>query len=186
EIHDEETGNHIIRVNEYSYYIAKVLDQPDVWCDEIRYAAQLHDVGKMSVDAAVLKKKGRLDDDEREEMNRHTVYGHQILADSPRLKMAADIALYHHEMWNGGGYPNRIAGDNIPLSARIVQLADIYDALRSERPYKPSFSHAKAVKILTKGDDRIDPADHFDPVIVDLFKTKHKEFDRIWNRLKDA
>ncbi len=186
EIHDEETGNHIIRVNEYSYYIAKALDQPDVWCDEIRYAAQLHDVGKMSVDAAVLKKKGRLDDDEREEMNRHTVYGHQILADSPRLKMGADIALYHHEMWNGGGYPNRIAGDNIPLSARIVQLADIYDALRSERPYKPSFSHARAVKILTKGDDRIDPADHFDPIIVDLFRTNHKEFDRIWNRLKDA
>jgi HD-GYP domain-containing protein (c-di-GMP phosphodiesterase class II) len=186
EIHDEETGNHIIRVNEYSYYIAKVLDQPDPWCDEIRYAAQLHDVGKMSVDAAVLKKKGQLDDDEREEMNRHTVYGHQILADSPRLKMGADIALYHHEMWNGCGYPNRIAGDNIPLAARIVQLADIYDALRSERPYKPPFSHAKTVSIITKGDDRIEPKDHFDPMIIDLFRRQHKEFDRIWNRLKDA
>jgi HD-GYP domain-containing protein (c-di-GMP phosphodiesterase class II) len=186
EIHDEETGNHIVRVNEYSYFIAKILDQPDPWCDEIRYTAQLHDVGKMSVDAAVLKKRGRLDDAERAEMNRHTQYGHQILVVSPRLKMGADIALYHHEMWNGGGYPNSIAGTNIPLSARIVQLADIYDALRSERPYKPSFSHTKAVEILTVGDDRITPEDHFDPMIVELFKHNHKEFDRIWTKLKDV
>lgn len=185
EIHDEETGNHIIRVNEYSYYIAKLLDMPDEWCDEVRYSAQLHDVGKMSVDAAVLKKKGNLDDAERDEMNRHTEYGHQILVASPRLKMGADIALNHHEKWDGTGYPNRIKGDAIPLSARIVQLADIYDALRSERPYKPAFSHAKAVNILTVGDDRIDPLGHFDPAIVTLFKKNHKEFDNIWTRLKD-
>ena len=186
EIHDEGTGNHIIRVNEYSYYIAKLLDQPDEWCDEVRYSAQLHDVGKMSVDAAVLKKKGSLDDSERAEMNRHTEYGHQILVASPRLKMGADIALYHHEKWDGTGYPNGIAGEDIPISARIVQLADIYDALRSERPYKPAFSHAKAVDILTVGDDRIDPKGHFDPNIVDLFTQNHREFDRIWTRLKDA
>jgi len=185
EIHDEETGNHIIRVNEYSYFIARLLDQPDEWCDEVRYSAQLHDVGKMSVDAAVLKKKGRLNDAEREEMNRHTEYGHQILVASPRLKMGADIALYHHEKWDGSGYPNGTKGDDIPLAARIVQLADIYDALRSERPYKPAFSHKKAVDILTIGDDRIDPEGHFDPVIVDLFKNNHKNFDRIWARLKD-
>lgn len=186
EIHDEETGNHIIRVNEYSYYIAKILDMPDLWCDEVRYSAQLHDVGKMSVDAAVLKKKGRLDDSEREEMNRHTEYGYQILAESPRLKMGAEIALHHHEKWDGTGYPNAIAGERIPLSARIVQLADIYDALRSERPYKPAFSHKKSVEILTVGDDRIDPHGHFDPLIVELFKNQHKEFDSIWKRLKDS
>ena len=156
EIHDEETGNHILRVNEYSYAIARMLDMPERWCDEIRYSAQLHDVGKMSVDAAVLKKKGTLDAAERAEMNRHTVYGFQILSASPRLSMGAEIALYHHEKWDGTGYPKGVAGEAIPLSARIVQLADIYDALRSERPYKPSFSHAKAVEILTKGDDRID------------------------------
>ena len=185
EIHDEETGNHIIRVNEYSYYIAKVLGMPDEWCDEVRYSAQLHDVGKMSVDAAVLKKKGRLDDAEREEMNRHTEYGYQILKASPRLEMGAEIALHHHEKWDGTGYPNGVAGDAIPLSARIVQLADIYDALRSERPYKPSFSHEKAVDILTVGDDRIDPHGHFDPALVALFRNENREFDRIWNRLKD-
>ncbi|MGR8921789.1 MAG: HD domain-containing phosphohydrolase, partial [Gammaproteobacteria bacterium] len=185
EIHDEETGNHIIRVNEYSYAIAKLLDCEDGWCDEIRYSAQLHDVGKMSVDAAVLKKKGPLDDAEREEMNRHTEYGYQILCASPRLSLGAEIALYHHEKWDGTGYPRGVAGEAIPLSARIVQLADIYDALRSERPYKPSFSHRKTVDILTKGDDRIDPDGHFDPKIVALFSEHHKTFDRIWNELKD-
>ena len=185
EIHDEETGNHIIRVNEYSYAIAKILGIDDQWCDEIRYSAQLHDVGKMSVDAAVLKKKGPLDDSEREEMNRHTEYGYQILSASPRLSLGAEIALYHHEKWDGTGYPNGVAGENIPISARIVQLADIYDALRSERPYKPLFSHKKTVDILTKGDDRIDPRGHFDPTIVDLFADHHQSFSKIWNRLKD-
>ncbi|MEQ8494420.1 MAG: HD domain-containing phosphohydrolase [Gammaproteobacteria bacterium] len=185
EIHDEETGNHIIRVNEYSYALAKLAGMPDTWCDEIRYSAQLHDVGKMSVDAAVLKKKGTLNPDERAEMNRHTVYGYQILEASPRLSMGAEIALHHHEKWDGTGYPNGIAGDAIPMSARIVQMADIYDALRSERPYKPSFSHAKTVRIMTKGDDRIDPHGHFDPTLVALFADHHKDFERIWNRLKD-
>ena len=185
EIHDEETGNHIIRVNEYSYAIAKMLGLDDSWCDELRYSAQLHDVGKMSVDAAVLKKKGGLDDSEREEMNHHTVYGHQILTASPRLSLGAEIALYHHEKWDGTGYPDRIAGEGIPMSARIVQIADIYDALRSERPYKPAFSHTKAVKIMTKGDDRIDPMGHFDPKLVALFSDNHKAFDKIWNALTD-
>lgn len=185
EIHDEETGNHILRVNEYSYAIAKMLDMPDEWCNELRYSAALHDVGKMSVDAAVLKKKGPLDDAERAEMNRHTVYGYQILAESPRLSMGAEIALNHHETWDGGGYPKGVRGEAIPLSARIVQVADIYDALRSERPYKPSFSHSKTVSIMTKGDDRIDPQAHFDPKLVQLFADQHKAFDKIWISLKD-
>ncbi|MGR8948429.1 MAG: HD domain-containing phosphohydrolase [Gammaproteobacteria bacterium] len=185
EIHDEETGNHIVRVNEYSYLIAKKLGMQDNWCDEIRYSAQLHDVGKMSVDSAVLKKKGPLDTREREEMNRHTVYGYQILSASPRLKLGAEIALYHHEKWDGTGYPNGTSGEAIPLSARIVQIADIYDALRSTRPYKKGFSHAKTLKILSEGDDRIDPFGHFDPKMIRLFHDNHGEFEAIWNQLKD-
>jgi HD-GYP domain-containing protein (c-di-GMP phosphodiesterase class II) len=185
EIHDEETGNHIVRVNEYSYAIAKLLDLDDRWCDELRYSAQLHDVGKMSVDAAVLKKKGPLDAGEREEMNRHTVYGYQILSASTRLSMGAEIALYHHEKWAGGGYPNGVKGEAIPMSARIVQMADIYDALRSERPYKPSFSHEKTVGIMTKGDDRIDPYEHFDPKLIHLFQDHHQAFAQIWDSLHD-
>ena len=185
EIHDEETGNHILRVNEYSYYIAQLLQMPPAWCDEIRYSAQLHDVGKMSVDAAVLKKKGGLNDAERDEMNRHTLYGYQILTASPPLSLGAEIALGHHEKWDGTGYPNGIKGEAIPMSARIVQVADIYDALRSERPYKPSFSHSKSSKIITEGDDRIDPKGHFDPLLIELFKDNHKGFDKIWQSMRD-
>lgn len=186
EIHDEETGNHIVRVNEYSYLIAKKMGMQDTWCEEIRYSAQLHDVGKMSVDAAVLKKKGGLDADEREEMNRHTIYGYQILSASPRLKLGAEIALHHHEKWDGTGYPNGASGEAIPLSARIVQIADIYDALRSTRPYKKGFNHKKTVKILTEGDERIDPMGHFDPKLIRLFQDNHNEFDNIWEQLKDG
>jgi len=99
--------------------------------------------------------------------------------------MGAEIALNHHEKWDGTGYPNGIAGADIPLSARIVQLADVYDALRSERPYKPAFSHAKSVDILTHGDDRIDPHAHFDPVLIELFARQHLAFAQIWDRLQD-
>jgi len=185
EIHDEETGNHIVRVNEYSYFLARELGMPPAWCDEIRYSAQLHDVGKMSVDSAVLKKRGPLDADERAEMDRHTVYGHQILSASPRLQLGAEIALHHHEKWDGTGYPNRIAGLDIPLSARIVQIADVYDALRSERPYKPAFSHEKSVEILTRGDARIDPHAHFDPTLLALFSREHAAMAAIWDSLQD-
>lgn len=131
------------------------------------------------------KKKGGLDDAERDEMNRHTLYGYQILTASPRLSLGAEIALGHHEKWDGTGYPNGVEGEAIPMSARIVQVADIYDALRSERPYKPSFSHSKSVKIITEGDDRIDPKGHFDPLLIKLFKDNHKGFDKIWQSMRD-
>jgi HD-GYP domain-containing protein (c-di-GMP phosphodiesterase class II) len=185
EIHDEGTGNHIIRVNEYSYFLAREFGMAKAFCDEIHYSAQLHDVGKMSVDVAVLKKKGRLDDDERAEMAMHPQYGHQILETAPRLNMAAEIALYHHEQWDGGGYPHNVAGDDIPISARIVAMADIYDALRSERPYKPAFSHKKTVEIMLKGDDRLDPNSHFDPKLMSLLGKQHQGMNKIHRRLKD-
>lgn len=185
EIHDEGTGNHIVRTNEYSYFIARHLGMPKQFCDEIHYSAQLHDVGKMSVDQAVLKKKGRLDDAERAEMDRHTTYGHKILCDSPRLQLAAEIALSHHEKWAGTGYPNGLGGTDIPISARIVQVADIYDALRSERPYKAGFSHEQATDIILRGDDRLDPREHFDPQLIELFADLHLGFARIWDELKD-
>nr|WP_246512810.1 HD domain-containing phosphohydrolase [Azospirillum picis] len=185
EVHDEETGNHILRVNEYSYALATWAGCNRAFCKEIRFSAALHDVGKMSVDQAVLHKKGRLDDRELAEMRRHPVYGHDILVTSDRLKMAAEIALYHHEQWAGTGYPMGLKGEEIPLAARIVAIADCYDALRSPRPYKPSFSHEKSVDILLNGDDRIRPADHFDPRLIALFAQHHAEFDAIWERLKD-
>ena len=157
EVHDTNTASHVMRVNEYSYFIARTLGMPQGFSDEIRYSAQLHDVGKMSVDGKVLRKKGPLDNDERSEMNQHPFFGFQILESSDRLQMAAAIALNHHERWDGTGYPNGRKGDEIPIEARIVSLADIYDALRSARPYKAGFSHDKATSVLLEGDDRMDP-----------------------------
>lgn len=185
ELHDEDTGNHILRVNEYSYWLARAIRMPKEWCDEIRYSAALHDVGKMSVDAAVVKKRGKLEPEERAEMNRHPEYGWRILRDNPRLQMAAEIAHCHHERWDGSGYPRGLRGETIPLSARIVQIADVYDALRSPRPYKPGFSHETAVQIILEGDDRIVPARDFDPRLLGVFAANHKSFDRIWRRLAD-
>ena len=185
ELHDEDTGNHILRVNEYSYLLATRLGLPKMYCDEIRYSAQLHDVGKMSVDQAVLKKRGALDPAERAEMNQHPDYGYKILIQSDRLKMAADIARCHHEKWDGTGYPRGLKGEAIPLSARIVQMADVYDALRAPRPYKIGFSHEKARQIILEGDGRIDPVAHFDPALLRLFERHHAEFDKIWCSLVD-
>ena len=185
EIHDEDTGNHVIRVNKYSKAFAELLGMPTAWCEEIGYSAQLHDVGKMSVDSAVLKKRGTLNKSERTEMNQHTVYGYRILLNIPRFEMAADIALGHHERWDGKGYPNGVKGENIPLPARITQVADIYDALRSKRSYKPAWSHQKALHVMTKGDDRINPKEHFDPELINVFQKHGDQFNEIWHALKD-
>lgn len=184
-LHDEETGNHIVRVNEYSYFLSQCLGLPEEFCDEIRYSAQLHDVGKMSVDSAVLKKSGRLNAVERAEMNRHTVYGYKILSGNERLGMAAEIAYNHHEKWDGSGYPRGKRAEEIPLSARVVQMADVYDALRSARVYKSALSHAEACRILSEGDERIDPKGHFDPKLLEVFAANHAGMDEIWRRLAD-
>ena len=185
EVHDEDTGNHIIRCNEYAFLMAKKLGMPADFCKEIHFSAQLHVIGKMSVNSAILTKRGRLDDDERFEMNQHTTYGHQILARSDRLQMAAEIARSHHEQWNGAGYPDGLKGEQIPILARILAIADIYDALRSRRAYKPAFSHEKTFNILTVGDDRLDPTQHFEPKLLSVFKTYHEEFMNIRTELKD-
>jgi HD-GYP domain-containing protein (c-di-GMP phosphodiesterase class II) len=186
ELHDEVTGNHITRVNEYSYALACAVGQPKSWCAEIRYSAQLHDVGKMSVDSAVLKKKGRLTREEWAEMRRHPLYGYEILRHAPRLAMAAEIARCHHEKWDGSGYPLGLKGDAIPLSARIVAIADVYDALRANRPYKAGLSHQDARRVLLEGDARIRPKAHFDPTLLAVFKARHREFDQIWSKLRDG
>ena len=182
EIHDQDTANHIARTNHYSYFIAGKLGMSDEFCDEINYSAQLHDVGKMSVDMRVLKKNGPLGPDERDEINLHPGYGYQILAHTDRLKMAADIAHAHHEKWDGTGYPNNLKGEEIPISARIVALADIYDALRAKRCYKPAFDHEKTRHIILCGDERLDPAGHFDPAVLQIFAEHHGEMAAIWDR----
>jgi GAF domain-containing protein len=185
ELYDEGTGHHIERVNEYSFMLAKRLGMPEAFCDEIHYSAQLHDIGKLSIDHAILKKRDRLTAAERAEMDSHPEYGYRILIQSDRLKMAADIARCHHEKWDGTGYPRGLKGRQIPVAARIVQLADIYDALRSTRPYKPGFSHDQARKVILQGDERINPSAQFAPDLLNLFAACHGEMDRIWKRLVD-
>lgn len=186
EIYDEGTGNHVFRVNEYSHFLGQTLGLDAATCRELRYSAQLHDVGKMGVAPAVLRKTGPLSAEERREMDNHTVYGQRILSRSPRLQMAAEIALNHHEKWDGSGYPAGKRNTEIPLAARIVQIADIYDALRSARPYKAALDHDRAREIILRGDDRIDSAGHFDPELVGAFADTHEEFDRIWRAFDDA
>jgi len=186
EIHDEGTGNHIVRVNEYAHFLAQKVGMPKDFCDEIRYSAQLHDVGKLSVDQAILNKGGELSPEERAQMDRHPIFGFQILSHSHRLKLAAEIALFHHEKWDGSGYPHGVKGEEIPISARIVAIADTYDALRAERSYKPSYSHEKAVDIIINGDERIDAVGHFDPGMVSIFERNHEGMDRIWREFSDT
>ena len=184
-LHDEDTGNHILRVSEYSTLLAKEIGMPKSFCDEISYSAQLHDVGKMSINSAILKKKNSLTPEERIEMNLHTVYGYRILSQSGRLTMAAEIAYTHHERWDGTGYPRGLKADEIPISARIVQVADVYDALRSKRSYKPAFSHAKTVKAIIGEDPTLVQKGQFDPYIVQAFVKCQDKMNEIWQRLSD-
>jgi HD-GYP domain-containing protein (c-di-GMP phosphodiesterase class II) len=186
EVHDAEVGRHIQRVNEYSHLLATLAGMDKAFCDEIRWAAALHDVGKMSVDQAVLRKPGKLDEREWVEMKSHTVYGMQILTGHPRLAMSCEIAHCHHEMWEGDGYPRGLKGEEIPIAARIVALADVYDALRSVRPYKAAFTHERAVEIMLRGDERMRPATHFDPKLLALFGRHNEKFAALWTRMVEA
>lgn len=166
---DEDTGNHIVRVNRYSEELAKALGMPDLFVESIAYSAQMHDVGKVHVPSIIIKKEGPLDDREMAIMKQHPEFGARIIGDAPRLAMAREIALAHHENWNGSGYPGNRKGDEIPLSGRIVKVADIYDALRSKRSYKPAMSHDQVLNIFSNGDSRISPDEHFDPAVLRAF-----------------
>jgi response regulator RpfG family c-di-GMP phosphodiesterase len=183
EANDEDTGNHILRVNEYARAIAVEMGLPEKLVDDIGLHAQMHDVGKIHINPSLLRKPGRLTADEWEEMKQHTVFGARILGDHPKLTVARNIALSHHERFDGSGYPRGLKGDDIPIEGRVVAIADIYDALRCARAYKPGFDHGKAFDIITKGDGRTMPA-HFDPLVLGAFVSKAGEMDFTFNRMK--
>ena len=169
EANDEDTGNHIVRVNEFSKCLAEELGLEAEFVAEIYYSAQMHDVGKIHLHTSLLTKPDSLTGEEFAEMAQHTIYGAKILGNAPRLAMARQIALAHHERYDGSGYPYGLKGESIPLAARIASVGDVYDALRQERSYKSAFSHEMAFRIITQGDGRVMPG-HFDPQVLAAFR----------------
>ncbi len=146
EANDEDTGRHIQRVNKYAALVASELGLPAREVEAISRSAQMHDVGKVHIHPDILRKTSKLTPEEWEIMKTHCEAGARILGDHPRLRVAAEIASTHHERWDGTGYPRGLQGEEIPISGRICIVADIYDALRSARSYKPAFSHDQAAK----------------------------------------
>jgi HD-GYP domain-containing protein (c-di-GMP phosphodiesterase class II) len=181
---DNDTGNHIERVNQYSQLLAEHLydqtgyDQVDrEFIDNIGFLAAMHDVGKIGTPDDILNKEGPLDQWEWDIMKEHTINGAYILSTYPN-EMAKEIALFHHEQWNGSGYPYAVSETLIPLSARIVAIADVYDALRMKRSYKSAFTHSEAYREIVASAGK-----HFDPELIDLFDSLHQKFAGIFDEL---
>jgi putative two-component system response regulator len=166
EAHEASIGPHLDRVSHYVCVIARLLDLPPTHIAFLRHAAPLHDVGKIGLPTELLTKPARLTDEEMTVVRSHTVIGHRILAGSrsPVIQCAARIALSHHEAWDGSGYPHALAGQDIPLDARITAIADVYDALLSQRAYKPAWEHNAVILEL----QRLRGV-KFDPAILDVF-----------------
>jgi len=194
ESRDYETGQHIERVQYFCKILAEKLadgkykEEIDAeFIDNIFYAAPLHDIGKIGIRDDILLKPGRLNDEEFEEIKNHTTIGADTLKEVHKkyegnvfIEMGIEIARYHHEKWDGSGYNEGLKGEEIPLSARIMAAADVYDALRSERPYKKPFSHDKAAEII-----KSDSGTHFDPAVVDAFRELEADFKRIFEERID-
>ncbi len=196
ETRDNETGNHIARTQHYVRTLAEAL------CDDPRYASQLtpeaidllfksaplHDIGKVGVPDSILLKPGRLTPEEFEVMKTHTTLARDAIEaterrlgrDVPFLRFAKEIAASHHEKWDGSGYPQGLSGEAIPLSARLMAVADVYDALISRRVYKPAFPHEEAVTIIMQGRGA-----HFDPAVCDAFFAQREAFRAIARRFAD-
>ena len=183
EYRDEDTGNHIIRMAKYARLIAEELRLTAMECDEIEAAAPMHDIGKIGIPDLILLKPGRHTPEEQDIMRRHPLIGHEILADSPSryLQMGAVIALGHHEKFDGSGYPQGLAGEDIPLPARIVAVADVFDALTSNRPYKRAWSFQDALNYIQSESGR-----HFDPACVRAFELRIDAVAAIMRELGDT
>ncbi|WP_226507491.1 HD domain-containing phosphohydrolase [Pseudomonas sp. MWU16-30317] len=174
---DNDTGDHIHRIGESSALLAKHMSMPVEWCELIRKAAPMHDIGKIGIPDGILQKPGPLTPDERRQMQEHPRIGYDILCDQSRsalTEMAAEIALGHHEKWDGSGYPNGLKGGDIPVSARIVALCDVYDALRMARPYKTAWSVEAATLYIQDQANR-----HFDPQVCKAFADIVAEFEAL-------
>ena len=174
EFKDDETGLHVVRMSHYSRLLAAASGWNEDACDVLMNAAPMHDIGKISTPDSILKKPGPLDPEEMDVMRRHCESGAQIIgeaqSDTPLFNMARDIALSHHEKWDGTGYPNRLVGEAIPIAARIVAIADVFDALTSNRPYKSAWPLDKAFEFL-----EANAGTHFDPDLIGIFMKQKSE-----------
>jgi adenylate cyclase len=189
ETRDPETGGHIRRTRSYVKALAEhIKDKPayvdivnDVYIEHLLLSAPLHDLGKVGVPDHILLKPGRLTAEEFDEIKKHTQYGKRVidaaqakLGNTSFLRLAGEMALSHHEHWDGKGYPNGLKGEEIPLCGRVMAIADVYDALISDRPYKKGISHEKAVEIILA-----DRGSQFDPQLIDVFAEVHASFHAI-------
>ncbi|WP_417511013.1 HD domain-containing phosphohydrolase [Methylophaga sp.] len=168
EYKDNETGNHILRMSHFAQMLALAAGLDESFAADILTAAPMHDIGKIGIPDHILLKPGKLDADEWEVMKTHVRIGADLLADTnvPLLKLASNIALTHHEKWDGSGYPQGLKGKDIPIEGRICSISDVFDALMSERPYKKAWPIEKAVDYLIEQKGR-----HFDPELVTHFLT---------------
>ena len=193
EFRDKTTGKHLDRTREFCRLISSYLSQYSKYAslisasfiDDIFHAAPLHDIGKVGIPDSILLKPGKLTSEEYEIMKTHVTIGaatlERILLQYPKnsfINMGVLLTKYHHERWDGGGYPEGLKGHEIPLPARIMMLADIYDALRSKRPYKDGFSHEESKQIIINESEKT-----FDPEIVQAFLALEKQFDDIFNSM---
>lgn len=182
EFRDDVTGKHVFRMSCYCSILGEKLGLPEKECDLLFLASQMHDIGKIGIPDRILLKPGPLNDEERRIMQDHVTVGARILGNSetPLLRAAQEIALSHHERWDGSGYPDGLSGRQIPLFARIAALCDVFDALTSERPYKRAWSFEDAVLEIGRQSGR-----QFDPLIVEAFMQSLDQFREIHHRYAD-
>jgi PAS domain S-box-containing protein len=189
---DRETGDHLWRTRSYMRLLLSSMKKTQPFSrqgiETIASASMLHDIGKIGIPDSILLKEGRLDDKEKKIMETHTRLGADAIVETMRhlsgdvaLVYAREIAEYHHERWDGGGYPYGLAGSEIPLTARAMAIADVYDALRSARPYKKPFLHSDSVGII-----RNEAGRHFDPDLVEVFLNKEREFEKVSEAREEA
>jgi len=179
-MNDEDSGAHIRRVCEYSALLAGELGLETEEVERIRHFASLHDVGKLGLPDAILKKRDKLTTEEFEQMKRHTTFGYELLTAANVHVIARNISLHHHEWYNGRGYPEGLEADHIPLEARIVTLADVYDAMTTVRCYKSAISPLEAAGLIARA-----AGSQFDPTIVRVFMKHHRGFMKIRNQFRD-
>jgi two-component system response regulator RpfG len=183
EYRDTDTGNHVLRMARFSRLIAEGMGLDENRCSLIEMAAPMHDIGKIGIPDNILLKPGKLSHEEFSIMKTHSTIGYHILksSHSKYISLGADIALSHHERYDGGGYPNGLKDKSIPLDARIVAVADVYDALTTERPYKKAWSNQEALEYIYSN-----KGSHFDPVCVEAFMMQFSKISLVQQQLQDV